>query len=148
MNANTYVPSSDSARRVIRSPLPGYPQRGVGRGLVMRYDRTGKPLWAQPESVENWQFLESSRTNPFLLFGAITIEEGRNRSPNSPVIWGLNKKTGTLEFFEKFEFDRASRAPQQQYVKVFVDAANESLLFLSSEWVRRGQFKPAEAPEE
>ncbi|MCL2304951.1 MAG: PQQ-binding-like beta-propeller repeat protein, partial [Planctomycetaceae bacterium] len=133
------------ANRTNRQFLSGYPQRGVRRGMVMRYDRTGKPLWDQPWSVESWQFLESPRTNPFLLFGATMMNEGGNRS--RPVIWGLNKKTGKREFSKEFDFSQALRNSQQQAIKVFVDTAQESLIFLSPEWVLRGKFEAVEKSE-
>ena len=142
INASTFVVNSNSGRRVVnnRSFLPGYPQRGVGIGSVMRYDKTGKPMWDVPYEVYNWHFLDSPKVSPFLLFGALVINEGGGRPLNSPVIWGLNKKTGVRDFGKEFEFDEASRS-QQQYIKIFVDAAAESLIFLSSDWTVRGQWE-------
>ena len=141
LNTNTFVGNSDSGRRATnnRTFLPGYPQRGVGRGQVMRYDKTGKPMWDKAVEIKNWQFLEAPKASPVLLFGALVINEGGRRPLNSPAVSGINKKTGTLEFSKRFESDPASRSPQQ-YVKVFIDAMSDTLIFLSAESTYRGRF--------
>ncbi len=149
IHSNAYVSGRNSAQRMSnRSYLPGYPARGIGLGAVLRYDRNAKPVWDQPVVINNWQFLDSPRVSPVLLFGAL-IQENMNHSNNSPVIWGLNKKTGNRDFSKQFVFDQSRQRVRymQPWVKVFVDPEQEILTFLTPEWTDVGAYRPPASEE-
>ncbi len=84
-----------------RGPLNNIPNRAVGSGTMMLYDRDGKTLWTEAVSIKDWYRLtQTPRGLPVILFGVAVTDQPRSGQPAefSTALCGIDKKTGKTRF--------------------------------------------------
>lgn len=123
-----------------RQPIPGLLSRPIGAGTLMRYDRTGKPLWPEPVVLRDWfQLSMQPRGFPVALFGFLGIETRPRGNQQSPQCTGLklvDKKNGKVYFSRKITPDPIRQrlfGPFPEF-RITADIRNHELLLTTPQF--------------